>query len=159
MSFLVRCLRLAAVGHVALAFAALIGVSSLHAQPTTIPPNPTPWPGPPGSYQGPVRFVVFTAMGNYQHSTWQCFIDGAFVALNNIVPVFGQPPYGEMAVLRAHPNYNEMVTTLIAAKLSGATVDIQVIKDPNVPNSNQYPPKFPLGCDQIPIVGAVGLVN
>lgn len=123
-----------------------------------IPSSPEPWPGPPGSYQGTVRFLIFTAFGNQQHTTQSCFIDGAFVSLWNIVPAFGQTPYGQMAVLRAHPNYHEMVATILAAKVAGSAVDIQVIKDPAASNTNLFPPLFAgPGCSNIPVVGAVGL--
>jgi len=133
------------------AFLLLVGAASAQQ----IPSNPQPWPGPPGSYQGPIRFVVFTVFGNWQHSTGACVVDGAIVSLTNSIPVGGQAPYGEMILLRSHPNYNEMVAALLTAKASGSSVDIQVIKDPN----SNLPYYIPGGaCIQMPVIGAVGAI-
>lgn len=145
---------------VACAIAATLAIPLIPTVQAQIPTGAQPWPGPPGSYRGVVRFLVFTVFGNQQHSTGMCYIDGAFVSLQGVIPLFGQAPYGQMAVLRSHPNYNEMIATLIAAKLSGTAVDIQLIKNPNAANNNSFPPLYATtssDCYQIPIVGALGL--
>jgi hypothetical protein len=69
-----------------------------------------------------------------------------------------------MALLRAHPNYREMVATIVAAKAGGMKIDIQVIRNPNLPNNSQSPPLYaatstPNGCENIPIVGAVSILD
>jgi len=118
-----------------LLLATLIG-AELRAQ--LVPASP--------SYRSTIFFINFGVFGNNQHTTGNCVIDGAFFALHGVVPAGGQAPYGEMVLLKSHPNYNEIVATLLTAKAAGLQVEVYLIQ-------GAY------ACPQIPTVGSVWLIG
>lgn len=88
-----------------------------------------------------------------------CAIDGAFVILDNILPV-GGAGIGHMALYRSHPNYREIISTLLLAKTTGLKIDIQTIGSSgslNLPLNATGSDGRP--CMGVPIIGAVGILS
>lgn len=131
-----------------LAIAAFLGFYVMTSQAQPIPQSK--------SYRSTINNISFTVFGNNDPYTGTCTADGAFLTLTGTIPDNGVPPYGPMIILRTHPNYNEIIATLIAAKAAGMQVEVYLYQSGG-------PAALP-GCTgggggTIPIIGAVYLVG